>query len=110
MMPAPMTPARADAATGRRRVGSCMATRLARVAGDDNSRPQPPGRLDSPGANRYCDPMGRRDNRRSMKMRRRIRQRKLKARLAKKRGAARDKAASAGAAKPAKKKAAAPKK
>ena len=35
--------------------------------------------------------MGRRDNRRSMKMRRRTRQRKLKARLAKKRGVARDK-------------------
>ena len=44
-----------------------------------------------------------------MKMRRLTRQRKLKARLAKKRGAARDKAASAGAAKP-KKKAPAPKK
>ena len=65
--------------------------------------------LDSPGANKYCGPMGRRDNRRSMKMRRRTRQRKLKARMAKKRGAARDKAASAGAAKPAKKKAAAKK-
>jgi len=43
-----------------------------------------------------------------MKMRRRTRQRKLKARIAKKRGAARDKAAST--AKPAKKKAAAAKK
>ena len=37
----------------------------------------------------YCRPMGRRDNRRSMKMRRRTRQKKLKARLAKKRGVAR---------------------
>ena len=54
--------------------------------------------------------MGRRDNRRSMKMRRRTRQRKLKARLAKKRGVARDKATAAGAAKPAKKKAAPAKK
>jgi len=41
-----------------------------------------------------------------MKMRRRTRQRKLKARIAKKRGVARDKVAAAGAAKPAKKKAA----
>ena len=45
-----------------------------------------------------------------MKMRRRTRQRKLKARIAKKRGAARDKVAASGAAKPAKKKAAASKK
>ena len=45
-----------------------------------------------------------------MKMRRRTRQKKLKARIAKKRGAHRDKAATAGAAKPAKKKAAAAKK
>jgi len=45
-----------------------------------------------------------------MKMHRRIRQGKLKARLAKKRGAARDKVAAAGSAKPAKKKAAAAKK
>jgi len=44
-----------------------------------------------------------------MKMRRRHRQTKLKARLARKRGAAKDKAATAGAAKPAKKKAAAKK-
>ena len=44
-----------------------------------------------------------------MKMRRRTRQRKLKARLAKKRGVAKDKATAAGAAKP-KKKAAAAKK
>jgi hypothetical protein len=44
-----------------------------------------------------------------MKMRRRTRQKKLKARLAKKRGVARDKAAAAGPAKPAKKKAAAKK-
>ena len=58
----------------------------------------------------YCRPMGRRDNRRSMKMRRRTRQRKLKARLAKKRGVHRDKVTAAGAAKPAKKKAAAAKK
>src|SRR3954469_9610793 len=53
--------------------------------------------------------MGRRDNRRSMKMRRLTRQRKLKARLAKKSGAHPDKAATASAAKPAKKKAAAQK-
>jgi len=45
-----------------------------------------------------------------MKMRRRHRQKKLKARLAKKRGAAKDKVASTGAAKPAKKKATAAKK
>jgi hypothetical protein len=44
-----------------------------------------------------------------MKMRRRTRQKKLKARLAKKRGVARTKATAAGAAKPAKKKAAAAK-
>jgi hypothetical protein len=49
--------------------------------------------------------MGRRDNRRSMKMRRKTRQRKLKARMAKKRAAGREKAAAG--AKPAKKKAAA---
>jgi hypothetical protein len=47
--------------------------------------------------------MGRRDNRRSMKMRRRIGQKKLKARLQRKRGAARAKIA---AAKPPKKKSA----
>ena len=35
-----------------------------------------------------CERMGRRDNRRSMKMRRRISQRKLKARLKRKRAAA----------------------
>jgi hypothetical protein len=44
-----------------------------------------------------------------MKMRRRHRQKKLKARLAKKRGAPKGKVAAAGAAKPAKKKAAAKK-
>jgi hypothetical protein len=71
--------------------------------------PRATARLDSPDANKYCGPMGRRDNRRSMKMRRLTRQRKLKARLAKKSGAHRDKAATASAAKPAKKKAAAKK-
>jgi len=90
-------------------VGSCINTRLARVAPGDNYRVRGQATLDSPDATKYCGPMGRRDNRRSMKMRRRTRQRKLKARMAKKRGAARDKAASAGAAKPAKKKAAAKK-
>jgi hypothetical protein len=45
-----------------------------------------------------------------MKMRRRVRQGKLKARLAKKRAAGRGKAVAAASAKPAKKKAAAPKK
>jgi hypothetical protein len=50
--------------------------------------------------------MGRRDNRRSMKMRRKTRQRKLKARVAKKRVAGREKAA-AGAKPAAKKKPAA---
>ncbi len=44
-----------------------------------------------------------------MKMRRRHRQKKLKARLARKRGTAKEKVAAAGAAKPAKKKAAAKK-
>jgi hypothetical protein len=45
-----------------------------------------------------------------MKMRRRTNQKKLKARLARKRGVAKGKVAAAGAAKPAKKKAAAAKK
>ena len=66
-----------------------------------------PAALDSTAANRYWQRMGRRDNRRSMKMRRRTRQRKLKARLAKKR-VAHGKAAAV--AKPAKKKTAAAKK
>ena len=44
-----------------------------------------------------------------MKMRRKTRQRKLKARIAKKRGAAREKTVAVGVAKPAKKKAAAKK-
>src|SRR5262245_26886529 len=108
--PAPRIPASAEAAVGRRRVGSCIRSRLARSRARDNYCGRGRARLDRCGANKYCGPMGRRDNRRSMKMRRRIRQRKLKARLAKKRGAARDKAAAAGAAKPAKKKAAAAKK
>ena len=57
-------------------------------------------RLDSPDATKYCGPMGRRDNRRSMKMRRRISQKKLKARIKRKRASV---PAKAPAAKPKKK-------
>jgi hypothetical protein len=88
--------------------GQLHQTQLARAAVAHNFVPRLQRPLDERGRIAIlAGAMGRRDNRRSMKMRRRTAQRKLKARIAKKRAAGREKAAAG--AKPAKKKAAAPK-